>query len=110
MIDDRINQKLTEVVRQTDQKIHAAVDPLAKKMDRIDTTINANFQTFAATINQNITDTITDMFQSLGMAHTPGLVTPQSNPAPVSTSNRYAALSSSGSGSFKTPNTSSTHR
>jgi hypothetical protein len=67
LIDSRISQKMAEATHQTEQEIKAAVDPLSQKIDRIDSTINNNFQVFAETINQNITDTITEMFQSFGM-------------------------------------------
>jgi hypothetical protein len=106
LIDTIVNQKMAEVVHKTDQKIKAAVDPLSQKIDRIDNTINNNFQAFATTINQNITDTITEMFQSFGMHQTTGLITPPSNLAPVSTSNRYAALSASQT--YKSPTATGT--
>jgi hypothetical protein len=106
LIETRINQKLTEVVVQTDQKIKAAVDPINAKIDRIDATLNNNFATLTTTINQNITDTITEMFQSINMQSLAGLITPPSTLAPVATSNRYAALSSS---SYKSPSTNGTN-
>jgi hypothetical protein len=106
MIETSISQKISEVVHQTDQKIKAAVDPINTKIDRIDATLNNNFAALTTTINQNITDTITEMFQSINMQSHAGLITPPSNLAPVSTSNRYAALSSS---SYKSPSTTGTN-
>jgi hypothetical protein len=99
MIESRLNSKFTEAMKQTDQKIKAAVDPLSQKIERIDQTINANFQTFTDKINQNVTTTITSMFQAMGVtAHAPK-VTPG-----FASINRYAPLNSSVSESwFNTP-------
>jgi hypothetical protein len=52
MIDTRINQKMAEVVTQTDAKIKAAVDPIHHKMDWIDDTLNLNFKDRSTQMSQ----------------------------------------------------------
>jgi hypothetical protein len=44
LIDTKINSKMNEVIQQTDVKIKAAVDPLNAKIDKFDSSMNANFK------------------------------------------------------------------
>jgi hypothetical protein len=52
LIDNRINTKMAEVVRQTDVKIKAAVDPINNKMDRMEVNLNSNFENLSAQMAQ----------------------------------------------------------
>jgi hypothetical protein len=60
MIDCRINTKMAEVIRETDVKIKAAVDPLSTKIDGLEGTLDANFARF--------TDKVTALLSNIQVA------------------------------------------
>jgi hypothetical protein len=79
LIDTKINSKMQEVIHQTDVKIKAAVDPINTKIDRFDTSMNANFK--------QLSDQMAALFSNLQTKNPPAstfvhLGTPQYYPHP----------------------------